>query len=266
MVRNIIRSMMSPRNETLNWILFYELTVQYKPITIQVRVLTMLKQMRWATKLRFGPSATSTLTTATRATATDTRATATRDGRAKPKETVVQQPSCADGKAQTPSVFDLDYQQMQDFVQSCNYPRYRAEQLWRAIYDEGIRDFDKIQGLPQNMRRHLANTFTANVGTIREEQISSDGTCKWLMDLPHGLSVVRVSGILYFSSPGTTLLQWVVDNDTYLPYDVQETVFIPEGKRGTLCISSQVGCSLACSFCHTGVSSQQIDQSNDIKP
>eukprot|EP01138_Halocafeteria_seosinensis_P005927 gb/GECG01006059.1/.p1 GENE.gb/GECG01006059.1/~~gb/GECG01006059.1/.p1 ORF type:complete len:412 (+),score=48.16 gb/GECG01006059.1/:1-1236(+) len=124
------------------------------------------------------------------------------------------------GKEEKHNVFDLDYGQMEKLLKSQNYPRYRAEQLWRALYDERLFNFHDIQAFPKRMRSQLERVFTTNIGRIDDEQISTDGTCKWLLELPHGLKV--------------------------------ETVYIPEGRRGTLCISSQVGCALACSFCHTG--------------
>lgn len=98
--------------------------------------------------------------------------------------------------------------------------RMRAGQIWQWIYQKGIRDFAQMTNLSKAYRAELANTFTIEVPEVVERQVSQDGTRKYLMRIAGGHEV--------------------------------ETVFIPEDSRGTLCISSQVGCTLNCSFCHTG--------------
>jgi 23S rRNA (adenine2503-C2)-methyltransferase len=96
----------------------------------------------------------------------------------------------------------------------------RARQLWNWIYVHGARDFASMTNLAKDFRGAMAERFTLARPEIVTEQISNDGTRKWLL---------RGEGGAEF-----------------------ETVFIPEPGRGTLCVSSQVGCTLNCRFCHTG--------------
>ena len=102
----------------------------------------------------------------------------------------------------------------------------RVRQLWNAIYAHGVRDFSATTTLSKEFRAQLADTYTLARPEIVTEQISADGTRKWLIRLAS-------------DRPG-------------LPGPEVETVYIPEEKRGTLCVSSQVGCTLNCTFCHTG--------------
>ncbi len=103
--------------------------------------------------------------------------------------------------------------------------RMRVQQIWHWLYVRGAHDFEAMTTLSKELRAALAERFTLARPDIAAEQISVDGTRKWLLRLPgeHG---------------GT-------------PHEV-ECVYIPETDRGTLCVSSQVGCTLNCSFCHTG--------------
>ena len=103
--------------------------------------------------------------------------------------------------------------------------RMRVQQVWHWLYVRGIRDFDEMTSVSKELRAELARRFTLARPDIAAEQISSDGTRKWLIALPG-----EVAG---------------------RPHEV-ECVYIPETDRGTLCISSQVGCTLNCTFCHTG--------------
>tara|TARA_B100000678_G_scaffold135730_1_gene113455 strand:- start:2847 stop:4034 length:1188 start_codon:yes stop_codon:yes gene_type:complete len=96
----------------------------------------------------------------------------------------------------------------------------RVGQIWQWIYEKGIRDFGKMTNLAKPYREALKKQFLISVPEIISKNISQDGTRKYLM---------RING----------------------EHEV-ETVYIPEENRGTLCISSQVGCTLTCSFCHTG--------------
>lgn len=98
--------------------------------------------------------------------------------------------------------------------------RMRAQQIWHWIYFRGAKSFDEMSNISKEMRSKLAENFDVGRPEIIEALISKDGTRKWLMKFPDGQEV--------------------------------ETVFIPEADRGTLCISSQVGCTLTCKFCHTG--------------
>ena len=103
--------------------------------------------------------------------------------------------------------------------------KMRVSQIWHWLYVRGISDFDHMTNVAKDMREMLKVNFTIARPEIVEEQISNDGTRKWLLRFPP-----RGAG---------------------RPVEV-ETVYIPEEGRGTLCISSQVGCTLTCSFCHTG--------------
>jgi 23S rRNA (adenine2503-C2)-methyltransferase len=103
--------------------------------------------------------------------------------------------------------------------------RMRVQQIWHWLYVRGAQEFDAMTTLSKDLRRVLAQRFTLARPEIAAEQISVDGTRKWLLRLP--------------GEPNNA------------PHEV-ECVYIPETDRGTLCISSQVGCTLNCTFCHTG--------------
>jgi 23S rRNA (adenine2503-C2)-methyltransferase len=103
--------------------------------------------------------------------------------------------------------------------------RMRTAQIWNWIYARGVTDFNDMLNVSKDMRATLAANFTLKRPEIVTEQISQDGTRKWLLRFP-----ARGAG---------------------RPVEI-ETVYIPEIGRGTLCVSSQVGCTLTCSFCHTG--------------
>ncbi|MDD7909390.1 MULTISPECIES: 23S rRNA (adenine(2503)-C(2))-methyltransferase RlmN [Pseudovibrio] len=103
--------------------------------------------------------------------------------------------------------------------------RMRVNQLWHWLYVRGISDFDKMTNVSKELRNRLKFAYTIARPEIVSEQVSVDGTRKWLFRFPS-----RGAG---------------------KPVEV-ETVYIPEEDRGTLCISSQVGCTLTCTFCHTG--------------
>jgi 23S rRNA (adenine2503-C2)-methyltransferase len=103
--------------------------------------------------------------------------------------------------------------------------RMRVQQIWHWLYVRGAQSFDEMTTLSKDLRATLAQHFTVARPEIAAEQLSVDGTRKWLLRLPGEL------------------------DDR--PHEV-ECVYIPETDRGTLCISSQVGCTLNCTFCHTG--------------
>ena len=98
--------------------------------------------------------------------------------------------------------------------------RMRVNQIWQWIYHRGARDFDVMTNLAKSYRADLAERFVIEVPEVVSRHVSEDGTRKYLVRIAGGHEV--------------------------------ETVYIPEEDRGTLCISSQVGCTLTCSFCHTG--------------
>jgi len=98
--------------------------------------------------------------------------------------------------------------------------RMRARQLWNWLYVRGATSFGEMTSISKDLRLELTGQFSISRPEIVDTQISQDGTRKWLLKLSPGVEV--------------------------------ETVFIPDAERGTLCISSQVGCTLNCTFCHTG--------------
>ena len=96
----------------------------------------------------------------------------------------------------------------------------RLNQVWGWLYNKGSKSIDEMTTLSLDLRRELEDHFDLSRPEISEDQISKDGTRKWLLKFKDGSEV--------------------------------ETVFIPDNDRGTLCVSSQVGCTLNCTFCHTG--------------
>jgi 23S rRNA (adenine2503-C2)-methyltransferase len=104
--------------------------------------------------------------------------------------------------------------------------RMRVAQLWSWIYARGATSFEDMSDVSKGLRAALAGSFCLARPEIAAEQVSVDGTRKWLLRLPIRGHEKRAPEV--------------------------ETVYIPETDRGTLCISSQVGCTLTCSFCHTG--------------
>jgi 23S rRNA (adenine2503-C2)-methyltransferase len=130
---------------------------------------------------------------------------------------------------QKQSLIGLSRTEMAEALTAAGVPerqvRMRAQQLWHWLYVRGVSDFDDMLNISKELRGMLAERFAIARPEIVEEQISTDGTRKWLFRFPP-----RGAG---------------------RPVEI-ETVYIPEEGRGTLCISSQVGCTLTCSFCHTG--------------
>ncbi|MEA2756489.1 MAG: rRNA (adenine2503-C2)-methyltransferase [Aliidongia sp.] len=98
--------------------------------------------------------------------------------------------------------------------------KFRAQQLWQWIYNRGATDFEAMTSLSKKFRASLAERYIVARPEVTRELASTDGTRKWLLKFPDGQEV--------------------------------ESVHIPEDDRGTLCVSSQVGCTLTCKFCHTG--------------
>lgn len=108
----------------------------------------------------------------------------------------------------------------EELKESFNVPSFRAKQIWQWVYQKGVSSFDVMLNLPVSLREQLSEKYTVARPLISMVQKSFDGTQKWV-------------------------LQFEDKNEV-------ESVFIPESQRGTLCISSQVGCTLSCTFCHTG--------------
>jgi len=129
-----------------------------------------------------------------------------------------------------PSLVGLSRTELSDKLALVDVPerarKMRAQQIWHWLYVRGAKQFDEMTSVSKDLRAALETHFTLDRPDIVAEQISVDGTRKWLLQLPG-------------EHPGEK------------PHQV-ECVYIPETDRGTLCVSSQVGCTLNCSFCHTG--------------
>ena len=129
-----------------------------------------------------------------------------------------------------PSLVGLDRAALGEALAAIGVPerqrKMRAQQLWHWIYVRGTQDFDAMTSVSKDVCAALAARYTLARPEIVAEQTSVDGTRKWLLRLPGEHAGER-------------------------PHEV-ECVYIPEADRGTLCVSSQVGCTLTCSFCHTG--------------
>jgi 23S rRNA (adenine2503-C2)-methyltransferase len=123
-----------------------------------------------------------------------------------------------------PNLVGMTRDAMRDALIAAGTPEKQAKmrvgQIWQWIYHWGIRDFAKMTNLAKDYRAMLADNFVVAVPEVVTRQVSGDGTRKYLVRIAGGHEV--------------------------------EVVYIPETDRGTLCISSQVGCTLTCSFCHTG--------------
>lgn len=120
----------------------------------------------------------------------------------------------------TKNLVGMSREEMSLHVEALGVEKFRAKQIWHWVYQRGVTDFDAMSNIAKKTRTLLAEHFHIARAKIIADQLSSDGTRKWLFEFSDGSQI--------------------------------ETVYIPEAERGTLCISSQVGCTLACTFCHTG--------------
>ena len=122
------------------------------------------------------------------------------------------------------SLVGLNKKELNTLLTSMGVPEkqlnMRTNQLWNWIYVRGATSIDEMTNLSKEFRSELSKKFTVSRPEITKNETSSDGTQKWLIKFPDGSEI--------------------------------ESVFIPDGDRGTLCVSSQVGCTLNCKFCHTG--------------
>ena len=129
-----------------------------------------------------------------------------------------------------PSLIGLTRTQLADALSSLGVAqaqsKMRVQQLWHWIYFRGVTSFDEMTSVSKHLRVVLGERYTLARQEIVAEQFSVDGTRKWLLRLPGEVQGER-------------------------PHEV-ECVYIPDTERGTLCVSSQVGCTLNCTFCHTG--------------
>ena len=118
------------------------------------------------------------------------------------------------------NIIGLSRQEIDVRFLSLGLQKFRSGQVWHWLYHKGATSFEEMTTLSKKVRAQLGQTFSIKRPLVSEKQTSADGTIKWLLQFEDGVKA--------------------------------ETVFIPEEDRGTLCISSQVGCTLNCSFCHTG--------------
>jgi 23S rRNA (adenine2503-C2)-methyltransferase len=118
------------------------------------------------------------------------------------------------------NLLDLDLDGLAAFCEGLGEKRFRAVQLFRWIHQRGEADFTRMSDLARPLRDKLGSAAAVAALPLISEQVSADGTVKWLFDVGQGNAV--------------------------------ETVFIPEDDRGTLCVSSQAGCAVGCRFCSTG--------------
>jgi 23S rRNA (adenine2503-C2)-methyltransferase len=129
-----------------------------------------------------------------------------------------------------PSLVGLSRVQLAEALGTVGVPaaqgKMRAQQIWHWLYVRGATRFDEMSSVSKELRAVLDRHFTLARPEVVAEQVSVDGTRKWLLRLPG-------------------------EHAGEQPHEV-ECVYIPEAGRGTLCVSSQVGCTLTCSFCHTG--------------
>ena len=118
------------------------------------------------------------------------------------------------------SLIGLERKSVEDTLAQMGESLYRARQLWQWVYQHGADEFSSMTSLAKSLRTSLDERFHLDRPAVVTHQIGRDGTQKWLLRLADGQLI--------------------------------ESVFIPEPDRGTLCVSSQVGCTLTCRFCHTG--------------
>ncbi|MBI11164.1 MAG: 23S rRNA (adenine(2503)-C(2))-methyltransferase RlmN [Rhodospirillaceae bacterium] len=114
----------------------------------------------------------------------------------------------------------MDRDDLKGVTDALGEPAYRSRQLYQWIYQRGVTDFAEMYNLSKRTRAKLEESYRIGRPAVGTAEKSVDGTRKWLIGFADG--------------------------------NLAETVFIPEKPRGTLCVSSQVGCTLTCSFCHTG--------------
>ena len=118
------------------------------------------------------------------------------------------------------NLFDLDRTAFTHLMVEMGEKPFRARQILKWLYQHNVRDLEAMTDVSKATRAKLGKTTTTQLPSVAESQLSKDGTAKWLFELHDGNCI--------------------------------ETVYIPEADRGTLCVSSQVGCALDCSFCATG--------------
>ena len=144
-------------------------------------------------------------------------------------DTSIELPSTNQDNQNLKKIYGQLKSEISEALEKCHVPSkqnsMRTKQLWNWTFLGGVTELSEIKNMPKELLNQLSKNYTLSRNSIASEQKSNDGTIKWLVDLA--------------SKNNSTNNQI-------------ETVFIPEENRGTLCISSQIGCTLNCSFCHTG--------------
>ena len=118
------------------------------------------------------------------------------------------------------NIYNLSFTELKSFFIGLDEKTFRADQIWNWLYVKGIDEFTGLKNISKNVVKKINEKFYLSQFKVSKSLLSKDGTRKWLFKLEDGKEV--------------------------------ETVYIPDKNRGTICVSSQVGCSLSCSFCHTG--------------
>lgn len=118
------------------------------------------------------------------------------------------------------NIYNFTFKELKEFFEGLDEKPFRASQLWNWVYVKGIDKLDRVNNISLSVKSKIDKHFFFSKLKASKNVLSKDGTRKWVFQLFDGKEI--------------------------------ETVFIPEKSRGTICVSSQVGCVLACSFCHTG--------------
>ena len=118
------------------------------------------------------------------------------------------------------NIYNTSFAELKSFFIDLDEKAFRAEQLWNWLYVKGIDELSGLNNISKNIINKINEQYYLSQFKVSRSLLSKDGTRKWLFELEDGKEI--------------------------------ETVYIPEKNRGTICVSSQVGCSLSCSFCHTG--------------
>tara|TARA_Y100000591_G_C21791019_1_gene676574 strand:- start:416 stop:1459 length:1044 start_codon:yes stop_codon:yes gene_type:complete len=118
------------------------------------------------------------------------------------------------------NIYNTSLAELKSFFIDLDEKAFRAEQLWNWLYVKGINELSGLNNISKNIINKINEQYYLSQFKVSRSLLSKDGTRKWLFELEDGKEI--------------------------------ETVYIPDKNRGTICVSSQVGCSLSCSFCHTG--------------
>ena len=118
------------------------------------------------------------------------------------------------------NIYNSSFEELKSFFIKSNEKTFRADQLWNWLYVKGINEFSGLNNISKNVINKINERYYFSKFKVSKSSLSRDGTRKWLFELEDGKEI--------------------------------ETVYIPDKNRGTVCVSSQVGCPLSCSFCHTG--------------